>query len=93
MDNSRAVAVSIVGAVVGAVAAYLFFTEHGRQVRRRLEPAIDDLARELSSFRATVEKAASVAGDGWKALNDAMADGNPLSTNARYSAPRQTSPF
>jgi gas vesicle protein len=92
MDNSRAVAVSIVGGVVGAVAAYLFFTEHGRQVRRRLEPALDDLARELSSFRTTVERVASVAGDGWKMLND-MADEDPLSTNARYAAPRQTSPF
>jgi gas vesicle protein len=62
MDNSRTLAVAIAGAAIGAVAAYLFFTDEGRQIRRRLEPAIDDLAREFSSFRATIENAAMSAG-------------------------------
>jgi len=90
MDNSRAVAASLVGAVIGGVAGYLFFTEHGRWLRRQLEPALDDFARELNSFRATVHKAAGVANEGWKLLNEAMGESGE---QPRYASPRQTSPF
>ncbi len=90
MGNSRAVGAAIVGAVIGGMAGYLFFTQEGRRLRRQLEPALDDLARELNSFRSTVNKAAGVASEGWKLLNDAMGDTPP---SARYSGPRQTSPF
>jgi gas vesicle protein len=89
MNNSRAVAATIVGAVIGGVAGYLFFTEHGRGVRRQIEPALDDLARELMSFRSTVQKAAGVASEGWKLLNDALGE----APEPRYAGPRQTSPF
>ena len=61
MGNSRAMAAAIVGAVVGGVAGYLFFTDDGRRLRRQLEPALDDFARELNSFRSTINKAAGVA--------------------------------
>ncbi len=91
MGNSRALAASIVGAVIGGVAGYLFFTEEGRRLRRDLEPALDDFARELNSFRSTVTKAAGVASEGWKLLNEAM--GEPGFEAPRYQAPRQTSPF
>jgi gas vesicle protein len=90
MDNSRAVAATLVGAVIGGVAGYLFFTDHGRSVRRQFEPALDDFARELMSFRSTVQKAAGVANEGWKLLNDALGEGGQ---SPRYAAPRQSSPF
>jgi gas vesicle protein len=91
MRNSQAVTASIVGAVIGGIAGYLFFTDEGRRLRRQIEPALDDFARELNSFRATVNKAAGVASEGWKLLNDAMGEaGRPP---ARYPSPRQTSPF
>jgi gas vesicle protein len=89
MNNSREMAVISVGAVVGAAAAYLFFTERGRNLRRQIEPALDNLARELNSFRATVQKASGVANEGWKLLNDAV--GEP-GTSSRYPG-RQTAPF
>jgi len=89
MNNSREIAVISVGAVVGAAAAYLFFTERGRNLRRQIEPALDNLARELNSFRATVQKASGVANEGWKLLNDAV--GEP-GTSSRYPG-RQTAPF
>jgi hypothetical protein len=90
MNNSRAVAATIVGAVVGGAAGYLFFTDHGRSLRRQIEPALDDFARELMSFRSTVQKAAGVANEGWKLLNEALGEsGQP----PRYTGPRQTSPF
>jgi gas vesicle protein len=91
MGNSRAIAASLVGAVIGGVAGYLFFTEEGRRFRRQLEPALDDVARELNSFRSTVNKAAGVASEGWKLLNDAMGEGSQ--PPPRYPAARQTSPF
>jgi len=90
-ENSRTMAATVVGAVLGGVAGYLFFTDTGRAMRRQLEPAIEDFARELSSFRGTIQKAAGVATEGWKLLNEAVGEtGNA----PRYSsAPRQTSPF
>ena len=89
MDNSRAIAATVVGAVVGGVAGYLFFTDHGRSIRRQIEPALDDFARELNSFRGTVQKASGVASEGWKLLNEALGES---STTPRYPG-RQTSPF
>ena len=65
MDN-RALAATVAGAVIGGAAGYLFFTDRGRALRRQIEPALDDIARELISFRATVQKAAGVANEGWK---------------------------
>jgi gas vesicle protein len=82
--------VSCVGAAVGAAAAYLFFTERGRQVRLRIEPALEDLTRELNNFRGTLNKATGVANEGWRLLNDALGEGG---TSARSSHPPQSSPF
>jgi len=91
MNNSRAVAATVVGAVIGGMAGYLFFTERGRAMRREFEPALDDFARELMSFRATVQKAAGVANEGWKLLNDALGEG--AQAPPRYAGAHQTSPF
>jgi len=90
MNNPRALAATLIGAVIGGAAGYLFFTEHGRSLRRQIEPALDDFARELMSFRTTVQKAAGVANEGWKLLNDALGE---TSQPPRYAAPRQSSPF
>jgi hypothetical protein len=70
----------------------MFFTDHGRHLRRSLEPALEDLARELNHFRGTVSKAASVAGDGWKLLNDAVG-GETVNAPPRFADAHQTSPF
>ncbi len=87
-DKSRAVAAMSAGAVLGALAGYMLFTEKGRAFRRQLEPALEDIVRELGHFRGTVTKAAGVASEGWKLLNDAMGE-----HDQPYQGPRQTSPF
>ena len=90
MNNSQATTATIVGAVIGSVAGYLFFTERGRSVRRQIEPALEDLSRELMSFRSTVQKAAGAAKEGWKLLNETLGEGG------KPPAPHpsgQTSPF
>jgi len=88
MDNSRAMMATVLGAAIGGVAGYLFFTDHGRSLRRQIEPALDDLSRELLSFRSTVQKAAGVANEGWKLLNEAIGESAP-----RYPGAHQASPF
>jgi len=76
--------------VIGGAAGYFFFTDRGRALRRQLEPALDDFARELTSFRSTLQKATGVASEGWKLLNDAL--GEPSHPTHRYPG-GQTSPF
>jgi hypothetical protein len=46
-----------IGAVAGLAVGYLFFTEHGRQFRERVEPMLDTWMRELSRLRETADKA------------------------------------
>jgi gas vesicle protein len=84
MNNSREMAATIVGAVIGGVAGYLFFTERGRSMRRQIEPALEDLSHELMSVRNTVREAAGVANEGWKLLNDILGEGGKPSV--RYSS-------
>jgi hypothetical protein len=85
------VAATVVGAVIGGMAGYLFFTDRGRTIRRSIEPALDDIVRELNSFRGTIQKAAGVASEGWRLLNDAMGEGE--SQARRFPSAHQTSPF
>lgn len=90
-ENSRAMAVAMVGAVIGGVAGYLFFTEHGRSLRRQFELAIEDVARELNHVRNTLTRAAGVASEGWKLLNDTLGEFDQRPP--RYPASHQSSPF
>jgi hypothetical protein len=89
-DRGQAIAVTLAGAVLGGAAAYVLFTEPGRSLRRRIEPALDDLARELDSFRGTVARAATVATEGWRLLNEALSEEPP---RIRHVNPHQTTPF
>jgi hypothetical protein len=87
-------AATVAGAVLGAIAGYIFFTQQGRGLRRRLEPALADLVRELDEFRGTIMKASNAASEGWRLMQDAMETGKPGSATAgRYSNPHQASPF
>ena len=72
-EQSRMCAGAALGAIAGAVAAYLFFTESGRVVRDRIEPAIDDLTNEFQKFRGTIEKVGAMANDGLRALEEFQA--------------------
>ena len=90
MNNSRGAAATIVGAVIGGMAGYLLFSDAGRELRRRLEPMLDEYATELDGFRTTLTKAAGVANEGWKLLNEAM---EPAAGESRYSTQHQRAPF
>ena len=90
MNNSQEIVATIVGAVIGGVAGFLFFTDRGRSVRRQIEPAFEDLSRELMTVRNTVQEAAGVVNEGWNLLTDALGDDTRVP--ARYPG-RQMSAF
>ena len=88
-ETNRALIAATVGAVAGGIAGYMLFTDRGRELRRRLEPAIEDFARELVQLRGTINRAMGVASEGWHVLNDALGEQAP----GHYATPRQTNPF
>jgi len=93
-DQSRAVTASVVGAIVGGIAGYMVFTPQGRELRRRIEPALDDLARELNHFKGTLARAGIMANEGWRLMNDMMNDsGSAARHSMNQASPHQTTPF
>ena len=71
MNERTAVTVgAVVGALVGSAASYLFFTERGRELRDRLEPAVEDLQREFARFQGTIQQVGRMANDGMRAYQE-----------------------
>ena len=69
-ERSRVLVATCLGAVAGGVCGWLYMTENGRRVRDQIEPKLDELMHELTRVRGTVEKARSVASEGWRSLGD-----------------------
>jgi hypothetical protein len=87
MGNWRAMAASLVGAVIDGRRLYLL---HGRRsdAAPLNRPALDDVPRELNGFRSTIRKAVGVASEGSRMLNNAMGGGGQQShcASARQSS-------
>ena len=79
-EQSRVMAGAVVGALVGAAAAYLFFTDRGSHFRDRFEPMVDDLRREFDRFQRTFAKVGDMATEGMRVVNE-------------FNAARADSPF
>lgn len=86
-EGNRIFLSTLAGAVVGAAAGYLFFTDGGRRVRNQIEPKLDDAMREMHRLRSTVAKVQSVATEGWRSLSQLAGE------DTQWGRPRQTSPF
>ena len=69
-EQSRVMAGAVIGALIGAAATYLFFTERGRVLRDRLEPAVDDLRQEFARFQRTFEKVGTMASEGMRVVQE-----------------------
>ena len=79
-DRMAVTAGAMIGAVIGAAASYLFFTERGRGLRDRFEPAIADLQREFGRFQGTIEQVGRMANEGARVFQE-------------FTAARSQSPF
>jgi gas vesicle protein len=90
VNDRQAVAATLLGAALGGIAGFLFFSDRGRRLRRQIEPALDDFVRELNSLRGTVQRAADVAGESWRLVTDIVRE--PAQPSHRYPG-GQTSPF
>jgi len=73
-DREREIVAAVVGAVIGGAAGYVLFTDRGRELRRRIEPELEDFARELMQLRGTVRRAIGVASQGWQVINETVGD-------------------
>jgi gas vesicle protein len=69
-EQSRVMASAVIGAVVGAVAGYLFFTDRGRELRDRMDPLVEDLRQEFGRFQRTFEKVGDMASEGMRVVNE-----------------------
>ncbi len=65
-ERGMVMASMAIGAALGGVVGYLFFTEDGRRRREQIEPALDQLMREAQRLRGTVEKVQDAAGEGMR---------------------------
>ena len=72
-ERSLILAGAAIGALVGAAAGFLFFTERGRDMRDRMEPAVDDLRQEFTRFQRTIEKVGHMANEGMRVVNEFQA--------------------
>ena len=75
-QRSQDYVVTVVGALLGAMAGYLFFTDRGRDLRRRIEPSVENFARELVSFKGAVTRARDVASEGWRLMDEVVSETN-----------------
>ena len=88
-ERACSVMAATAGAVLGACVGYIFFTDKGRAFRQELEPLLDEFAEELGHFRGTAIKAANVANQGWRLINETFGPGS----SGRLADPHQTTPF
>jgi hypothetical protein len=56
-DTSQTIAATVLGATLGALAGYLYFTRGGRQLRRQIEPVVLDLVRDARGLRQAAAQA------------------------------------
>jgi len=88
-ERFRVFIASLTGAAIGGLVGYLYFTAGGRRLRDQLEPSLDEFAREMRKLRATASKAQAAAGEGWRSLNELVAErpeGARWSSQARQSS-------
>ncbi len=64
---------ALLGALAGATVGYLFYTEGGREVRDRFDPAVDDLRQEFARFQRTIEKLGDMANEGVRMVTEFQA--------------------
>ncbi|HOC18129.1 MAG TPA: hypothetical protein PKK95_07665 [Vicinamibacterales bacterium] len=90
-ERTRVFLMAMAGAVAGAVAGYLYFTERGKQFLASWEPKLDNAMREMGHLRETVTKAQAVASEGWRSISQITSSGRE-GKGGDWGG-RQSSPF
>jgi hypothetical protein len=94
-QQKRTMALTLVGAALGSVAAYLFLTPQGRETCRRIDSMCDDIAHELGRLRGTITKAKGAVNEGWRLLDDfgdvVLGEGRHVESG-RYARPESVNP-
>ena len=76
-DNSRAVMATLIGAVLGAITGYLFFTDRGRRLGQQFDHALDEVARKLDHARRTLSEVHATAYEGGTLLGERRVEQEP----------------
>lgn len=92
-ERTRVLLTALLGAAIGAVAGYLYFTAGGRRLLSELEPRIDAASREIGRLRDTVTKAQTVATEGWRSISEITGSRGGGQRGGDWGGARQTSPF
>lgn len=71
-DRSVVMVSATVGAVLGGVAGFLFFTERGHRARRAIEPQLRQLLSDASSLNDTVARLRARATEGLGTIRHVM---------------------
>ena len=69
-ERTAVTAGALIGALVGGLVSYLFFTDRGRGLRDRLGPALEDLQHDFARFQGTIEQVGRVANEGLRTFQE-----------------------
>ena len=69
-ERSKVLLTTMLGAVCGSLAGYLYLTAGGRRVRGQLEPLLDTVVDELQHVRITVERTRAAAAEGRRVVDE-----------------------
>lgn len=69
-ERTAVMAGALIGALVGGLASYLFFTDRGRELRDRFGPALEGLQHDFTRFQGTIEQVGRVANEGMRAFQE-----------------------
>lgn len=69
-ERSKVMLTTMLGAVCGSLAGYLYLTAGGRRVRGQIEPLVDTVIDELQQARVTVERARAAAAEGRRVIDE-----------------------
>jgi len=64
----------LVGAALGGIVGFLFFTESGRRVRAEVGPKLEDLLDGTRELAGHLETFRDVAGQGWQSVSRLVTD-------------------
>ena len=69
-ERSQVLMTTLLGAVLGGVAGFLYLTARGRQVRGQLEPLLDTVIDELHVARRTAIQAREAVAEGRRVMGE-----------------------